>query len=181
MEASLPELLHGWHDFLVIVGTASATLVGLMFVAASIGANVFNEGHGDALKAFITPTVVHFSAVLFICAIEAVPSHTWLSIGCLLAAAGVTGIVYSGRIILQLVIRHRFEVDMVDRLFYALLPWLGYLLLLAAAVMLLMRLPAAPNLVAAAVITLLLAGIRNGWDMTIWIVMRTPTPPQPPR
>ena len=70
---------------------------------------------------------------------------------------------------------------MADRLFYAFVPALGYLLLLAAAAMLLMRLPAAPNLIAAAVITLLLAGIRNGWDMTIWIVMRTPNAPEPPR
>jgi hypothetical protein len=181
MGTSLPELLHGWHDFLVIVGTASATLVGLMFVAASIGASVFNEDHRDGLRAFFTPTVVHFSAVVAVCAIEAVPSHTWLSLAVLLGGAGLAGIVYSARIIVQLVVRRRFEVDMADRLFYAFVPTLGYLLLLAAAAMLLMRLPAAPNLVAAAVITLLLAGIRNGWDMTIWIVMRTPNAPEPPR
>jgi hypothetical protein len=30
------------------------------------------------------------------------------------------------------------------------------------------------DLLAAALITLLLAGIRNAWDMTIWIVIRTP-------
>jgi hypothetical protein len=32
------------------------------------------------------------------------------------------------------------------------------------------------ELLAAALITLLLAGIRNAWDMTIWIVIRTPVP-----
>jgi hypothetical protein len=34
MPASLAELLRGWHDFYILIGTASATLVGLMFVAA---------------------------------------------------------------------------------------------------------------------------------------------------
>src|SRR5262249_26047214 len=42
MHSELGELLHSWHDFYLLVGTASATLVGLMFVAASIGAQVFS-------------------------------------------------------------------------------------------------------------------------------------------
>ena len=45
MGPSLAELLHDWHDFYVLVGTASATLVGLMFVAVSIGTAIFNEDH----------------------------------------------------------------------------------------------------------------------------------------
>jgi hypothetical protein len=40
MPASPAELLHEWHDFYVLLGTASATLVGLMFVAVSIGTSV---------------------------------------------------------------------------------------------------------------------------------------------
>src|SRR5215831_16111274 len=43
MQGSAAELFHTWHDFYLLVGTASATLVGLMFVAASIGASVFSE------------------------------------------------------------------------------------------------------------------------------------------
>ena len=33
MHSSLPELFEDWHDFYLLVGTAAATLVGLMFVA----------------------------------------------------------------------------------------------------------------------------------------------------
>jgi hypothetical protein len=36
--------------------------------------------------------------------------------------------------------------------------------------------PAGLDLLAAAQITLLLAGIRNAWDMMLWIVIRAPTP-----
>ena len=43
MDTSFAELVEDWHDFDVLVGTAAATLVGLMFVAASIGASVFTE------------------------------------------------------------------------------------------------------------------------------------------
>jgi hypothetical protein len=53
---------------------------------------------------------------------------------------------------------------------------LGYLLLLLAALVLFRQSPAGLDLLAAAQITLLLAGIRNAWDMMLWIVIRAPTP-----
>ena len=52
MDTSFAELVEDWHDFDVLVGTAAATLVGLMFVAASIGARVFTEKDRAALKDF---------------------------------------------------------------------------------------------------------------------------------
>ena len=69
MQSSLADLLDAWHDFDLLIGTAAATLVGLMFVAASIGASVFLEKDRAAMKAFISPTVVHFSAVLVVAAV----------------------------------------------------------------------------------------------------------------
>jgi hypothetical protein len=119
MQSSLAELVHGWHDFYLLVGTASATLVGLMFVTASIAANLFTEKNREALRAFISPTVVHFCAILFVCILAAIPSQTWRTLGGLLLAGGAAGIVYSARVWVQLV-RRSFNVDVVDRMFYAL-------------------------------------------------------------
>src|SRR5579862_2798037 len=139
MPTSPAELLHDWHDFYVLVGTASATLVGLMFVAASIGATVFGEANRAALAAFITPTVVHFASVLFACFMVVIPSHGWHSLGALLGAGSLAGSIYCGNILTQIIIRHSFNVDLIDRMFYALIPLIGYLLGLAASVMLFMR------------------------------------------
>src|SRR5215472_12210980 len=102
MQASLFELLHDWHDFYILAGTASATLVGLMFVAASIGAQLFNQKHSEALQAFISPTVVHFSSALFICILVTIPSHTFLTLAALLVLGGLSGCLYSGRVWMQL-------------------------------------------------------------------------------
>ena len=168
------ELFHDWHDFYLLAGTASATLVGLMFVAASIGANVFDQQHSNAMRAFLSPTVVHFTTVLFICMFSTIPSQTRLTLSGLLAAGGMAGLGYSGRLWIQLFIRHSFAVDWVDRLFYAMIPVCGYALLLAAALMLLMDWTTCLDVIAAGLITLLLAGIRNAWDMTVWIVIRAP-------
>jgi hypothetical protein len=170
----LSELIHAWHDFYVLLGTASATLVGLMFVSATIGAQVFTEENRAGMRAFLSPTVVHFSAVLFICILAAIPSQTWRTLAALLATSGLSGIAYSVRVWVQLFVRRRFEVDVIDRVFYALIPALGYLLILASVFLLFKESASGLDLLAAALITLLLAGIRNAWDMTIWIVIRTP-------
>jgi hypothetical protein len=180
MQGSAAELFHTWHDFYVLVGTASATLVGLMFVAASIGASVFSEQHRNAMQAFISPTVVNFAAALFVSIGVMIPSQTWLSLGLLLAAGGVAGLIYAGRVWVQMFVRRSFHVDMIDRMFYASVPLAGYLLILAAGILLLVRLPWSAEVTAAALVVLLFAGVRNAWDMTTWIMMRTPTTVQLP-
>jgi hypothetical protein len=184
MPGSLAELLHDWHDFYVLIGTASATLVGLMFVAASIGSTIFNEEHRAPMRAFITPTVVHFVSVLFTSLLVTIPTHGWHSLGGLLGAEGLAGSIYCGSILVQIILQHRFNVDLSDRVFYALIPVLGYLLLLVSAVLFFMQSAASANLIAAALLTLLVAGVRNAWDMMVWIMIRAPSSgaasPQPP-
>jgi hypothetical protein len=173
-------LLRDWHDFYVLVGTASATLVGLMFVAVSIGTAIFNEDHSAGMAAFITPNVTHFAAVLFACLLVAIPTHSWRTLGALLGAGALAGSIYCGGLVVQIIINDRYKLDRIDRLFYALLPLVGYLLGLIAAVLLVMKAAASANLIAAAVMTLLLAAIRNAWDMMVWIVIKTPSGGMPP-
>jgi hypothetical protein len=171
---NLPDLIRPWHDFYLLVGTTSATLVGLMFVAASIGAQVFKEENRAAIEAFISPTVVHFSTALFACIIATIPEHTGLEFILLLSVLGLAGLGYSARVWTQLVVRHKFSVDSIDRLFYAVIPGVGQLLVLLSGVMLLTLPAAALDCLAIALLVLLLAGIRNAWDMTMWIVIRAP-------
>src|SRR5262245_4218950 len=98
MHSSLAALIHAWHDFYLLVGTASATLVGLMFVTASIGAQVFTERNREAMRAFISPTVVHFTAVLLICMAAMMPAQDRLLLMLLLLLGGFAGAIYSARV-----------------------------------------------------------------------------------
>src|SRR5215475_8937602 len=178
MEPSLAALLRDWHDFYVLVGTASATLVGLMFIAISIGTSIFNEDLCIGMTAFITPTVVHFAAALFTCLLVTIPTQSWYTLGGLLAAGGLAGSLYCGSLAVRIIVRT--HVDLSDRLFYALLPLFGYMLALVSAVLLLMHSTVSADLIAAAVLILLLAAIRNAWDMMVWIVIKTPSGAAPP-
>jgi hypothetical protein len=180
MLETLPDALRDWRDFYGLAGSASATLVGLTFVMVSIGANFFKERHRDSLKAFVTPTVVHFAAVLFTSLMTTVPTHSWATLGGLLGAEGLAGAFYSGRILVRLAIRRHYKIDLDDRLFYALLPTLGYLALLVAAALLFMQSPAGAALIAAGLLILLLAALRNAWDMTIWIAIPPSASGTPP-
>jgi hypothetical protein len=141
----------------------------------SIGTAIFNEDNSAAMAAFITPTVMHFAATLFACLLVTIPTHSWRTLGALLGAGALAGSIYCGRLAVQVIISHRFNVDRIDRLFYVLLPLVGYLLGLIAAVLLVMQAAVSANLIAAAVLTLLFAAIRNAWDMMVWIVIKTPS------
>jgi hypothetical protein len=124
------------------------------------------------MRAFITPTVFHFSIALFICILATIPTQTWTMRGLLVGGGGLAGLIYSGRIWIRIFSRYGSGIDLADRLFYALIPVLGYLAATVSAGALLRRAPWAPDLMAVALIALLAAGIRNAWDMTVWIVTR---------
>lgn len=179
----LIETLRDWHDFYALIGTASATLVGLTFVAASIGASYFTVEREAGLRAFLTPTVLHFAAVLITCVVTIVPSHSNLSLGIALAAGSFLGLGYSLRVWVT-VRRRNFEIDREDQFWYLLAPITSYLLMMAAAAVFAFASQASRiglDLLAGSVVLLLVLGIRNAWDMTVWIAVRAPTPPSNPQ
>jgi hypothetical protein len=169
----LSEILSRWREFFTMTGTAGATLVGLMFVAASIGAGVFTRAHQVGIRSFLSPTVVHFSAVMFASMISAIPTQTWSSFGTLVGLGGIAGIAYSILIWLRMA-RHGITptIDIPDRLWYGLTPIAVYGVMVASGIALGFHHPVGLNLLAVALLLLLLIGIRNAWDMTIWIIDR---------
>lgn len=171
MSTPLLESLRQWRDFYALIGTASATLVALMFVAASIGAGVFTREHQAGIRSFLSPTVVHFSTVLIICLLATIPTETWSVLGVLLTCAGVIGLAYSGWIWRRMM-KHGIiaSIDVVDRLWYALLPTATYLLVIVAGVSLWRQSEVSLNILALVLILLLLIGLRNSWDMTVWVM-----------
>jgi hypothetical protein len=173
MQAPLIDALRQWHDFYALIGAASATLVGLMFVAASIGAGVFTREHQAGIRSFLSPTVVHFTAVVIICLIGSAPSQTRLSLGILVACAGVVGGAYSAWIWRRMrVYGITPEIDVVDRLWYTFLPIAVYLIITSTGLRLISDQRYSLELLALALVLLLVIGIRNAWDMTVWVIDR---------
>ena len=177
---SLTASLAAWRDFYMLIGTASATLVALMFVAASIGAGVFTRKHQVGIRSFLSPTVVHFTAILVVCLFAIIPIQTWFTMAALLVCSGAIGMAYSAWVWRRMT-RYGIigTIDAIDRLWYAQLPMPAYLLVAVAGVALWDKSMTGLDLLAATQILLLLIGIRNAWDMTVWIIDRRQAPNPP--
>ena len=161
--------LERWHDFYVLVGTAGATLLALLFVAVSLGAGFLSETHTAPTRAFYSPVVVHFTSVFFLSAIALFPSHKPVFFAAVIGATAVIGAVISALVTIELV-RHDWTKYMEDRLAYGLLPAIGYAALLAAAAMIVNESAYALDVLAAALLLLLIVNIRNAWDLTLSMV-----------
>lgn len=170
----MPHYIFGpWHDFYALAGTASATLVGLMFVAASVGTGVFTHERQVGLRTFLSPTVVAFSVALAASLVGVLPVFNWRVPGFFLVGTGLLGVVYSWRVWRQMVQGGIAKsIDLEDRAWYIVVLAVAYLVLAVAGVALGIETEAACVFLAIGVCLLLLAGIRNAWDMTTWIVLR---------
>jgi hypothetical protein len=176
MQMAMPavEAFHAWHDFYVLIGTGAATLIGAMFVVASIGASFLTEQSEPQIRAFMTPTVLHLSAVLIGSGLTMVPSLDWLVLGLCIGAGGFAGFIYSGAAAVW--IARREEVLLVDRLWYGLIPTIGYAVIVAAAVLVGLGAPRGIETFAVGLVLLLIVSIRNSWDLIVFYAQRTGGP-----
>jgi hypothetical protein len=164
-------MFDGWHEFYGLLGTAAATLVALLFVAISIGASVVTHERAGGTRTFMSPVVFHYTSVLFLCLITLIPTQTpaWLGISVGLVAA--IGLVYSIGIFFRVT---RAEIaDLADRLGYGICPIVAYAAALVAARFLAAHSAAGPNILAGALLLLLVVNIRNAWDLTISLARRS--------
>lgn len=158
-----------WHDFFVLLGTASATLIGATFVVASIGSRFMSVDRLPMIGAFITSTVVHLTVVVLTCAVLIVPSLEWRWLGALFGFTGLAGIAYCamvGRRVLG------GRVHWTDPVWYGLVPTVAYAVILADGLSILLDAPLWFEAVAVTPVLLLITGIRNAWDMIIYFATR---------
>ena len=169
----LTEAVAPWHQFYALLGAASATLVGLLFVALSVGSGLFNLTRRAALRMFLSASVVHFSSVLSVCLIVLAPIQSWRVFGMMVAACGVFGLVYSAiawRDTVQDGLSRK--IDLEDRIWYAALPAVAYLSEALSGAALALQLSQGCAVLAVSTGALVIIGIHNSWDITIWSMTR---------
>ncbi|HEX3672993.1 MAG TPA: hypothetical protein VHU87_01855 [Rhizomicrobium sp.] len=162
--------LQEWRDFYVMVGTASGVIVGATFVVATLASGLV-EKRALGMKGFITPTTVHLGSVLVGSAILTVPTLTALALSILLGAGALGGVIYGVIVYTRIT---RLNIDLIDRCWYGILPILAYGLLGVAAWLVFAAIGPGLELVATALVLLLIAGMRNAWDMATFMIMGGP-------
>jgi hypothetical protein len=167
--AQLPE----WKDFYVLIGTVAVTIIGAMFVVASIASGYLTPERAARGRLFLTPIVMHLSTLVLGCATAMVPGLGDVGFALIFGLGGIVGLFYSARISTRV---GWSELDIDDRLFYATVPVVGYITMIVATILVLARSPWSLDMLAAALALLLITGIRNAWDLTLFFAVKSQGP-----
>jgi hypothetical protein len=165
--------LSNWQNFYMIMGTAAATLTGLMFVVTTLIAGI--DTHVSTLNAgisaFNTPTVVHFGAFLMLAGILSAPWQTFSSLSLVLGLLALGMVLYLIIVLRRMWRVPNYQSTLEDWLWYMAFPLLAHVLLIVAAFVLPKNPSSALYIVGSAMMLLLLFGIRNAWDMVTFLAV----------
>jgi hypothetical protein len=167
------ETLLGWHDFYMVAGASSATLVGLLFVSLSLHLRAVLARR--EVRGFARVTLTNFAVVLLVALFVVIPQDSH-GTGIDLQVAGAVSIVIVALPVLAartsstrtlstplLVLRFTFSI-------------LGYAGTLAAGTLLSNgSYTSGFSLLAAVTIVLLVISLRNSWDLLISVGEATAT------
>jgi hypothetical protein len=164
-------MLSQWHEFYALLGTAGAALVALLFVAASIGANVYTADSARGTRTFMSPVVFHYTNILFLSLIALIPGLSMRAFAITIAVAAFCSLGYSILICLR-VWRHS-AADIFDRVAYGCVPMISYAAGLVTAWLIFNgAAETAVYLLAAAALLLLIVNMRNAWDLMMSLSRR---------
>lgn len=163
--------LAGWHDFFILAGTASATLVGLLFVGLSLHLKIVVTT--SEVRSLARVTLANFGTVLFVTIFMVIPQGA-AAAGSQLIGAGIVSFVVAGPSLVAAVRSRDWSFDMsaMQRVRVALrfgVSGLSYLAIIVAGILLLASTSLAFTVLPAAVVVLLVVSLRNTWDLLVTV------------
>jgi hypothetical protein len=176
MEATWLHQIEQWHEFFLLSGTAAVTLTGALFVVISLGPSIIAAENNTGVRAFISPNAVYFTTVLVV-------SHGLLTAALPQALTAWLLIVGALACIIYLISTRSMrrwkenKLSVLDWIWYIALPYLAYLLTLLGGIGVLRNDGRALPAIAATMVFLLVIGIRNAWDLAVWMPMQERLPP----
>jgi hypothetical protein len=160
-----------WDNFYVIVGSAAGALIGLQFVVLTLIANRPSHGSAEAGAAFGSPTVIHFSVVLFLSALLHAPWQTITIPAAIWGVLGAGGVIYSTVVVRRMRKQVAYTPVFEDWMFHCVLPFVAYAILAFSWFAAGSRTHEALFGVGSAALVLLFVGIHNAWDSIAYHVL----------
>jgi hypothetical protein len=177
-------MFEGWHDFYLVLGPASAGLIGLLFVVMSLTAGIERSRGLRGAQIYMTPIVFHLGVLVLLSALALFPRMAAPAMGVAAAVCGLLGLAYAAYVCRAFLSKAVESYD-GDLWCYGLAVGLLYLGMIVAAVVILTGQAAGPYLLAVDQIVLFLLMVNNAWDLVVFITPRKedrplPPPPSPP-
>jgi hypothetical protein len=173
MPEAFTETLQSWQSFYTMIGSASAALLGLMFVALSLGTHLINETSREAIDTFTTPNIVYFCSVLLIAAVMLVPTYT-TALFYIVIIGGTLLIItiglYHVRKLYLAGMKHG-DFNREDWFWTCIMPIISFTILLITAIYFILgQWSIAFSLLPIATVAILVTAIANTWGVVIWII-----------
>ncbi len=173
-------MFRDWDNFYIILGSAAAGLIGLLFVVVTLTAGLDRPQSTRGSSLYLTPTALNFALVLSISAVAVAPPLAAIETSVIIGLIALAGLVGAIRSLLGIPTPppgqdapHWSDVWM-----YGATPALIYLGLLFAAIAVWAGAHWAAHVMAGLLLILLLVSIRNAWDLMTFIApMRRDGPP----
>jgi hypothetical protein len=168
-----PEMLRSWQNFYFMMGGVAATLLGLMFVAVSLGLGLVTDENRDSIKTFVNPSIFYFVAVLVLCSLMLIPELNPNALAIILLLLGIIAVKrvlpFANRLFQAA--RKFQDFDLQEWLFQIIFPVLSNLLVMVLALLFYLNYWQIAFLgLWLVIILLLLSAISNTWSLVMWIV-----------
>jgi hypothetical protein len=159
------QAIEGWHDFYMMVGTAAATLIGLLFVSLSLNVDVITREANADLRVLAAQTFTSFLNVTMLAVLFLIPNQVPLGLGLPLLGISGYGLYETVRRLLK-TRRARPRTwgrgGMTHRL---VVPTVCFSALLIVAVLVLLGETGGLYWLVPVMIFLVVAASRNAWDL----------------
>ena len=174
-------MFQDWHEFYFMMGSAGAGLIGLLFVVVTLTSGFERQAITLGMKIYISPTALHFAAVLSISAVAMAPGLPPRATAVIFAVVAIVGLAHAVRSCLGIRAREfgTEKPHWSDFWMYGGVPAAIYLGILAASASVWAQAEWAAHAMAGLVLALLLIGIRNSWDLVTDITRRQRKDPAP--
>jgi hypothetical protein len=123
------------------------------------------------VRAYATPTIVHFCEVLLMSAVLSAPWQSFSQVATALTACGLLGFLYSLLVIRRVRKQSDYSPVFEDWLFHNVLPVISYSSIVIASALLQRSPTLSLFLIGGTTIVLLFIGIHNAWDAATFIAI----------
>jgi hypothetical protein len=169
-------VLHDWQNFYMLTGTASATLIGLLFVAISIsmGTHLSLQQTMASLRTFVEPTLWYYVQALAISCVATMPlPNPVLLLGVLLLVLAALDLFLTGRGTFRMRVLDREDArDARHWIWYMVFPLFAGILSISTALGLLLGVPFALLGISMVDLLCLAIGLHNSWVLTVWLIQQ---------
>ena len=158
--------LRDWQNFSLLTGTASATLIGLLFVGISIsmGTNLSLRQVSISLRTYVEPTLLYYVQTLVVSCVAIMPLSNPLLLGGVLMVLASLDLFLTGRVFWRMLVLHHDEVLNAELwIWNTALPFLASIVSMGTAIGLLIGLPFALMGVWMVDLLCLAIGLHNSW------------------